>query len=119
MPQADNPLPPKMIFQIALAFYLAWGAIFSYQCLIWLQTAVWQSIIIWDGFRWLGLGPHPNSSGWLGVDEIVTWAINLPLSLIPFLIGTFWLLIAAMALTVERENQRWTEAIRGNREKGN
>ena len=64
---------------------LTWGGIVGYQCVRWLQDGHWLPIVIRDGFHWNGI--FIRSTGWVGVDKIIGWLVDFPLSFAPLLFG--------------------------------
>jgi hypothetical protein len=100
----------RFLCEIGGAFVLVWIGILGYQSLSWLQTAHWPEFVIWDGLRWVGL--RTAESGWAGFDKILWWFLTLPLSLVPLLLGGFFLFGAWGVNAKERENERWIDQLR-------
>jgi hypothetical protein len=64
------------------------GAIFFYQCLVWLRNGIWIPVsldMVADFIRSIG-------SSWIGLQVIFDWVLAFPLSVAAFLLGLilFW-----------------------------
>jgi hypothetical protein len=71
--------------------------VLAYQVMHWLEYAVWPIVTLRDGLalsvRWLGGTFDEGSTGALGVDQIIGWCLDGPLSLWMMLILPLtWLL---------------------------
>ncbi|MGY4227758.1 hypothetical protein ACVMIH_005119 [Bradyrhizobium sp. USDA 4503] len=58
-------------------------AVIAYQGLLWLQNGVWTPFAIRDALAIIHLGatiPDPSLS-WIGVQKIVVWLLDFPLSI--------------------------------------
>lgn len=72
-----------------VSFLIAGGFVFFWQCVKWLESAVWPHLTLRDGLalggkRWITYRPD---SGWLGFDQLRTWLLDdtpLPVFLLMF-----------------------------------
>lgn len=63
-----------------------------YQSVRWLKTAVWHDVSLLDGFGWIfdrdfGSATEVVKTGWLGLDGMVVWVLDLP----------FWVVIIVVS----------------------
>ena len=112
---ATDPKRADYLFALVfgITFTLGWVGILGYQCLAWLQTAHWPELMIWDGLTKIGI--HIDATVLIGLDTIIWWFLNLPLSLVPFLLGMLGLLGAWCTYSEERSQQRWISELRRHR----
>lgn len=62
---------------------LAAAAVFAYQFYMWLKTGAWVSMPVHVLLSWFGFDPSSVSNiGWKGVQQVVLWLLDLPLSLV-------------------------------------
>lgn len=53
----------------------------GWQSLRWLQSGVWPKLAWSDGLAMLGID-HPRAA-WVGVDRMIDWVLDLPLTILP------------------------------------
>jgi hypothetical protein len=80
----DDRLPLESVIAIDRNTH-ACPAIIAWQSYMWLRWGYWPPLSIHDAWFWAGLG-FP-STGWMGVDKLIDWTFDGPLSLIAFLSG--------------------------------
>jgi hypothetical protein len=74
-----------ILITIGVFVIFACPAIIAWQSCMWLRWGYWPPLSIHDAWFWAGLG-FP-STGWMGVDKLIDWTFDGPLSLIAFLSG--------------------------------
>jgi hypothetical protein len=99
----DNMETVVLFFVFAAGHLLLWLGVFGYQCFHWLKFGHWIPLTIADGLGWAGL--HVQSSGWLGLDEIIWWFVDLPLSAIPLVAGLGFLACSFSAFSEEQKRR--------------
>ena len=76
---------------IAALLFLAALGLFGYQCVSWLREGAWTPYPV--SWLWLQLDPKLPHAQWKGVDQIVQWLLDLPLSfsLIVLALACMWI----------------------------
>jgi len=59
-------------------------AIFAWQCFMWLKYGYWHPVPVTAAFQNLGI-PYPTTE-WAGVQKMIDWVLDLPLSLTALLL---------------------------------
>jgi hypothetical protein len=86
---------------------LAGGLVLLWQCVRWLEVAVWEPVTLRIALNWwVGHPTRPGpSTGWLGVDRILDWVVDqapLPFLLIVVLPITWFFLVSAILNQVDK-----------------
>jgi hypothetical protein len=61
-------------------------AIIAWQSYSWLRLGYWPALTVDDAWIWAGMYAPPQT-GWLGIDKIIGWIFESPLSLSAFIGG--------------------------------
>lgn len=81
----------QILTWVAIAFFAALASplfILAWQSLHWLKFGVWEPWSVWRAASYLGW--RPPEVEWIGVQKVLWWLLELPLSLaIPLLAVAF------------------------------
>ncbi|MBR1147079.1 hypothetical protein [Bradyrhizobium sp. AUGA SZCCT0431] len=83
----DNPFYGLMLF--------TGPGVLAYQGYPWLQSGIWTPLpisLVFDYFSW----PH-RLKGWIGLQSMIDWLLDCPLSLLVFLLSLVAIVIGAVA----------------------
>jgi hypothetical protein len=80
---------------IMLVSFGTWLTILGYQASQWLKYGEWPNFPIIMFLEKVNV--YPQLTGWVGFDKIYGWILDLPISIIPFLMGVLciWLIADA------------------------
>ena len=67
------------IMAIGFASDLASLVVVGCQSLFWLRKGYWPRLSVLDTWVWAGFD-YPQSTGWFGMDKLVGWTLDSPLS---------------------------------------
>ena len=85
----------------AVSFLIAGGFVFFWQCVKWLESAVWPHLTLRDvlalgGKRWITYRPD---SGWLGFDQLRTWLLDdTPLPVFLLMLAGIWFFMTILIM---------------------
>jgi hypothetical protein len=91
----------RAVIVVGLLVFLCGIGFLGVDCLNWLRTGDWSATSIWTAWIWIG-GPYPIIE-WRGVQKIVLWLMDLPLSAVLILAGLLIMWGAGRA-----NRQAWT-----------
>lgn len=71
----------------ALGFFAGFGVL-AYQIYLWLKLGQWTPMPLWTLLEWADYDfSSLNNIDWLGIQKIIAWVLDLPLSLSMVVIG--------------------------------
>jgi hypothetical protein len=98
-PQKEGFLEP-LLSLMALPVLIGPGIIL-WQLYTWLQTAKWRPVPVSDALKLFEI-PYPRF-GWLGLQKIADWFLDLPLSVTAF---ALWMIVIVFSIAFVEEVRR-------------
>jgi hypothetical protein len=76
------------LFWISFGFFFVALAFPAYQALLWLKDGVWHPLPISWATR------HVPQTDWVGLQKIIDWTLDLPVSVLPMLVALLCFVVA-------------------------